>query len=98
MSSGDFSPEQGKAELNGSQDATPLLEPRDGVFHRMTGGRAPRATTGPRPVAAKTLGLMKRIDELDLMHPFYGSRQMMRALHGLGYEVESRRVGGFYWV
>lgn len=55
----------------------------------------PRSTRyhQPRPVPDKTLRLMKQIDELYMQHPFYGARQMVRALHRLGYEVERKRAG-----
>ena len=46
----------------------------------------------PKPVPDKTLKLMKQIDELYMQHPFYGSRQMMRALRRLDYEVGRKRV------
>ncbi len=54
----------------------------------------PRSTRyhQPKPVPDKTLNLMRQIDELYMMQPFYGSRQMMRALQRLGYEVGRKRV------
>ena len=48
----------------------------------------------PQGESAENLELMRRIDELFLKYPFYGSRQMVRNLwrdgvrvgrHGLGY-------------
>jgi putative transposase len=54
----------------------------------------PRSTRyhQPKPVADETLNLMKQIDELYMMHPFYGARQMMCALNRLGYKVGRKRV------
>ena len=39
-----------------------------------------RSTLYYRPMghSAETLALLRRIDELDLSYPFYGSRQMVR--------------------
>jgi putative transposase len=55
----------------------------------------PRSTRyhQPKPVSEKTLLLMQQIDELYMQHPFYGARQMARALKRLGYEVGRKRVG-----
>ena len=41
---------------------------------------------------AQTLALMRRIDELYLDYPFYGSRQMMRHLAREGVAVGRHRV------
>lgn len=38
------------------------------------------------------LGLMRRIDELHLQHPFFGSRMMTRTLKAEGVEVNRKRV------
>ena len=55
----------------------------------------PRSTRyhQPKPVREKTLLLMQQIDELYMQHPFYGARQMARALKRLGHEVGRRRAG-----
>jgi putative transposase len=45
----------------------------------------------PRPVSPEQLELMRAIDELYLAYPFYGSRQMTRALRREGYEVIGRK-------
>ena len=47
-----------------------------------------------RPVgeSAQTLALMRRIDELYLQYPFYGSRQMVRHLAREGVRVGRHRV------
>ena len=47
-----------------------------------------------RPVgeSAETLALMRRIDELYLRYPFYGSRQMVRHLARAGVRVGRQRV------
>jgi putative transposase len=54
----------------------------------------PRATRyyRTRPVAVKSLRFMKLIDELYLLYPFYGSRQMTRALRRLGYRINRKRT------
>ena len=47
----------------------------------------------PKPVpAADDLALMRRIDELHLELPFYGSRRMMFALNKEGRGVNRKRV------
>ena len=53
-----------------------------------------RSTLYYRPAAhsAHTLTLMRRIDELYLRYPFYGSRQMVRHLAREGEAVGRHRV------
>ena len=53
-----------------------------------------RSTVYYRPLGenAQTLALMRRIDELYLDYPFYGSRQMMRHLAREGVAVGRHRV------
>ena len=46
----------------------------------------------PTGHSAETLALMRRIDELYLDYPFYGSRQMARHLAREGVTVGRRRV------
>jgi len=46
----------------------------------------------PRGESEATLTLMRRIDELYLKHPFYGSRQMVRHLWREGVRVGRHRV------
>jgi putative transposase len=46
----------------------------------------------PEPVAADDLALMRRIDELHLELPFYGSRRMMFELNKEGRGVNRKRV------
>ena len=46
----------------------------------------------PRPASPETLRLQRRIDELYLAHPFYGSRQMSRHLRREGWRVGRHRV------
>jgi putative transposase len=41
----------------------------------------------PQAVSTAELALMRQIDELHLEHPFMGSRQLVRQLHRLGFEV-----------
>jgi len=45
----------------------------------------------PRPVPPEQARLMRAIDELYLAQPFYGSRQMTRALRREGYAVIGRK-------
>ena len=49
---------------------------------------------GPRGESAENLALMRRIDELFLRYPFYGSRQMARQLRREGGWVGRQRVWG----
>ena len=53
-----------------------------------------RSTLYYRPLgeSAATLELMRRIDELYLKYPFYGSRQMVRHLAREGVAVGRHRV------
>ena len=68
--------------LSVSRQCQLLVLPRSTRYHQS------------KPVPDKTLKLMKQIDELYMQHPFYGSRQMMRALRRLDYEVRwSRKTG-----
>ena len=46
----------------------------------------------PKGESEETLALMRRIDELFLLYPFYGSRQMVRHLRRDGIRVGRRRV------
>ena len=46
----------------------------------------------PREERAENLALMRRMDELSLQYPFYGSRQMARHLGREGVSVGRRRV------
>ena len=41
----------------------------------------------PRPVSERDLALMRRIDELHLVHPFLGARKLARHLQREGFEV-----------
>src|ERR1700680_2520041 len=56
--------------------------------------KVPRSTFyyDKRPASADDLALMRRIDELYLKWPFYGSRRMVAQLRGEGYEVNRKRV------
>ena len=47
----------------------------------------------PRPVSDTDLGLMRRIDELHLEHPFAGARMMRGLLHQEDLFLGRRRVG-----
>jgi putative transposase len=46
----------------------------------------------PRPASEETLALMRRIDEIFLACPFFGSRQIMRQLRRDGQQVGRHRV------
>ena len=46
----------------------------------------------PRPLSDRDLGLMRRLDELHLQLPFYGSRKLTRELRKEGHEVGRRHV------
>jgi putative transposase len=46
----------------------------------------------PRPLPERDLRLMRRIDELHLQLPYYGSRKLARALKREGHEVGRRHV------
>ena len=47
----------------------------------------------PKGESAESLALMRRIDELYLKYPFYGSRQMARHLRREDIHVGRHRVG-----
>ncbi len=46
----------------------------------------------PKGASLENLALMRRIDELFLKHPFYGSRQLVRQLRREGLRVGRHRV------
>jgi putative transposase len=46
----------------------------------------------PVPASAEELKLMRRIDELYLKRPYFGSRRMTTELRGEGHEVNRKRV------
>jgi putative transposase len=46
----------------------------------------------PEPTSPEELALMRRIDELHLKHPFYGSRLLAVALRNEGWDVNRKRV------
>lgn len=56
--------------------------------------KVPRSTFyyRKRPASPEDLALMRRIDELYLKWPFYGSRRMVAQLQGEGYDVNRKRV------
>ena len=47
----------------------------------------------PRPTSAGDLGLMRRIDELHLEHPFMGARMLRDQLNRAGHAVGRKHVG-----
>ena len=56
--------------------------------------RVPRSTLyyRPAPESADDLTVMRRMDELYLTSPFYGSRRMMAVLRREGWAVNRKRV------
>jgi putative transposase len=46
----------------------------------------------PVPVSAKDMKLMRQIDEIHLMYPFYGSRNIRNELWARGYDVGRDRI------
>jgi putative transposase len=46
----------------------------------------------PEPTSPEQLALMRRIDELHLKYPFYGSRKLADALRREGRDVNRKRV------
>jgi putative transposase len=46
----------------------------------------------PEPTRPEELALMRRIDELHLAYPFYGSRKLGQVLRGEGQEANRKRV------
>src|SRR3979411_2261499 len=52
----------------------------------------------PAPVSADDLAVMRRMDELHLAWPFYGSRRMTAGLRREGLPVTSRRSRGLMGV
>jgi putative transposase len=46
----------------------------------------------PRPISERDLGLMRRLDELHLEAPFYGSRKLTEQLRREGHDVGRRHV------
>ena len=51
----------------------------------------------PRPVSERDLLLMRRIDELHLEAPYYGSRKLAAALRREGHEVGRKHVRTLMW-
>ncbi len=46
----------------------------------------------PVPVSAEDMALMRQIDEIHLMYPFYGSRKIQNELWAKGYDIGRDRV------
>jgi len=46
----------------------------------------------PVPISARDMELMRQIDEIHLMYPFYGSRNIRNELCGKGYDIGRDRV------
>ena len=47
-----------------------------------------------QPETAENLAIMRRLDELNLKHPVYGSRRLLRLLENEGVAVNRKRGGG----
>ena len=50
----------------------------------------------PLQASAEELDLMRRIDELHLQFPFYGSRKLRQQLEAQGHRVNPRKLGGLH--
>ena len=72
--------EPGHPNLSLSRQCHLLRVSRSSLYHR------------PKGESAENLALMRRIDELFLKYPFYGSRQMVRYLWRDGVRVGRHRV------
>ena len=46
----------------------------------------------PVPVSARDMELMRQIDEIHLVYPFYGSRKIRNELWAKGYDIGRDRV------
>nr|WP_148655014.1 IS3 family transposase [Methylomonas denitrificans] len=46
----------------------------------------------PKPVSARNLEVMRRLDELHLKHPFMGARQLRNQLNRQGFPIGRKRV------
>ena len=68
------------AKLTVARQAELLDLSRSGVYYT------------PRPISQRDLGLMRRLDELHLRLPFYGSRKLTRELQNEGHAVGRRHV------
>jgi putative transposase len=51
----------------------------------------------PVPTSPEELALMRRIDEMHLKYPFYGSRKLSHELRGEGREANRKRVQRLMW-
>jgi len=75
----------GGSELPVKRQAQLLDLSRSSVYYR------------PRPVSQRELLLMRRIDELHLLAPFYGARKLAAQLQREGHEVGRRHVHRLMW-
>ena len=71
--------EPGHPKLSLTRQCRLLRVSRSSLYHR------------PKGESAENLALMRRIDELFLKYPFYGSRQMVRHLWREGVRVGCHR-------
>jgi len=46
----------------------------------------------PLPISARDMELMRKIDEIHLAYPFYGSRKIRNELWAKGYDIGRDRV------
>lgn len=72
--------EREHAELSVRRQCEMLRVSRSGLYYE------------PEPTSPEHLALMRRIDELHLKYPFYGSRKLADALRREGHEVNRKRV------
>src|SRR5215468_2055259 len=72
--------EREEAELSVRRQCELLRVSRSGLYYE------------PEPTGAEERALMRRIDELHLKYPFYGSRKLADALRKQGHEVNRKRI------
>ena len=80
-----------------ASDRRALVDPEDPVLPVTAQCRLLRIARStlyyrPVPVSAEDLAVMRRIDEMYLVWPFYGSRRMTVVLRGEGWLVNRKRV------
>ena len=68
------------SDLSMSHQCRLLGLPRSSYYHRL------------KPESAENLALMRKIDEIYMAHPEFGSRQMARFLRRQGYRVNRKRA------
>jgi putative transposase len=72
--------ERGQPELSVRRQCELLRVSRSGLYYE------------PEPTSPEQLALMRRIDELHLKYPFYGSRKLSDALRKEGFDANRKRI------